>query len=98
MKNVNQDELDFDAETEVAGETKAQRFKRVVNPRVKVAVKRMRMIRQMFEGQNANNYEFTQEQADKLYTTLYDEVAEIKDLMFKRLSNVGKTVDDVDEI
>lgn len=82
-------EMDFEGEDDAAvvGESKADRFKRVVNPRLKVAVKRLRMIRGMFEGANANNYEFSNEQRAKLIAGLRSEVDEIDRLMGRRMLN-----------
>jgi hypothetical protein len=85
MANDDQNELDFDAGIE--GESKLERFKRVVNPRLALAIKRMRMIRQMFEGATVNNYEFTDEQRARLVQSLRDEVEAIDKLMSKRLRN-----------
>lgn len=78
-----QEELDFDQPIE--GESKNARFKRVANFRLRKAVERLRMLRQMFEGSTVNNYEFTAEQADKLTKALFDEVHEIQRLMQRRL-------------
>lgn len=92
-------ELDFDGEEDtgaLANETKAERFKRVVNPRAKRAVQRLRLIGQMFEGQNANNYEFTDEQRVKLVALLSDEVERISTAMARRLN--GRKDDDIVEI
>lgn len=81
-------QMDFDdiQDLEVAGESKAERFRRVCNPRAQAAVKRLRLIRQMVEGGNANNYEFTDNQRNMLITALRNEVEEIDALMRKRLA------------
>jgi hypothetical protein len=84
MKNEDQTEMDYE-DAEVLGETKAERFSRVVNPRFKVAMKRIKMIRQMFEGPTANNYEFTDAQRVTLVKALTAEVELIDRLMTKRL-------------
>lgn len=76
-----------EADVAVPGESKSDRFRRIVNPRLRVAVKRLRMIRQMVEGGNANNYEFTDQQRHVIVTGLMAEVAEIDKLMRKRLSD-----------
>lgn len=86
MANDEQEVMDFDTAA-VEGESKNERFKRVVNPRLKVAVTRLRMIRQMFEGATVNNYEFSDEQRAKLVQSLRDEVDAIDKLMLKRLRN-----------
>lgn len=88
-----QEELDFD--NPIVGESKNARFKRVVNYRLTKAVERLRMIRQMFEGTTANNYEFTEEQMGKLTKALFDEVNEINRLMARRLDKRG---DDIPQI
>lgn len=81
---------------EPADETKAARFSRVVNPRVKAAVRRLRLIKQMFEGQNGNNYEFTEAQRDRLIAVLTAEVDEIAAKMAVRLN--GAKADAVEDI
>lgn len=86
MANDEQEVMDFDTAA-VEGESKNERFKRVVNPRLKVAVTRLRLIRQMFEGSTASNYEFTNEQHSKLVAALREEVDAIDKLMSKRLRN-----------
>ena len=78
-----QEEFDFDKPIE--GESKNERFKRVANFRLRKAVERLRMLRQMFEGSTVNNYEFTEAQMHTLVTALNDEVNEINRLMAKRL-------------
>lgn len=84
--NQNQTEMNYDQEEEdVFGETKAERFSRVANPRFQAAMKRLKMLRQMFEGTTANNYQFTDEQRKLLVQTLSNEVAMIDTLMQRRL-------------
>jgi hypothetical protein len=83
------DQMDFDdvEDAAVTGENKADRFKRVINPRLKVAVKRLRMIRGMFEGATAYNYEFTEAQRDTIVRGLMAEINEINRLMNKRFED-----------
>lgn len=73
------EEFDFNAEIAPVGETKASRFTRVMNHRLGVAAERLRMMGQMFEGANANNYDFSAEQIDKLETLLAAEIAKVID-------------------
>jgi hypothetical protein len=80
---IDMNEIDDAA---VPGETKAERFRRIANPRAAAAVKRLRLLRQMVEGGNANNYEFTDGQRNMLVTALRNEVEEIDTLMRKRLA------------
>jgi hypothetical protein len=83
-KELMQTEMDLDAdEVTDLKETADERFKRVVNPRVKAAVERLRMIKRMFEGANARNYEWTPEQANRLIGILQGEVNDIADLVNK---------------
>jgi hypothetical protein len=80
-------DIDEIEDAEVAGESKADRFRRVAGPRIKAAVKRLRMIRQMVDGANANNYEFTDAQRNAVVSGLKSEVEEIDRLMKRRLND-----------
>lgn len=86
-------QMNFDdvEDAAVPGETKADRFRRICNPRAAIAVKRLRLIRQMVEGANANNYEFTDAQRLALVSALAREVESIDELMRKRLSKDDET-------
>lgn len=79
-----QEDFDFDAPVE--GESKSDRFRRVANYRLRKSVERLRMIRQMFNGTTASNYEFTAEQMQALTSILRAEVDEIQRLMERRLA------------
>lgn len=85
MVDARQEEMDLvEAEENGLKETPAERFKRVANHRLKVAVERLRLLRQMLDGNNARNYEWTDEQATKLVGILRDEVNQIEKRLFKR--------------
>lgn len=90
--------MDYDKVTEhpeapePENETKSDKFRRVVNQRIATAVERLRLIRKMFEGANASNYEFTQEQRVKMIDMLYGEISAIDELMCKRLDKTADAV------
>lgn len=81
----DQQTLDFNAENDAPeGETKDQRFKRVAGHRLKVAIERIRLLRQMFEGQAANGYEYTEDQIATLHGALYLELSDMENAARKR--------------
>jgi hypothetical protein len=89
-----QTELDLVQEApEPENETKADRFKRIAQPRLVSIVERMRLLRKMFEGANANNYAFTAEQADKISDTITKELERINELMDARLRDDKEKID-----
>lgn len=73
----------------IVGETKEQRFTRVVNHRLAVAVERLRLMEQMFSSSGVNAYEFTPEQVDRLEAYLGTEVDKIIDSARKVLARRG---------
>ena len=70
-------EFNFVGESDAVEETKEQRFTRVVNQRLAVAVERLRLIEQMFSSSGVSAYEFTPEQVDKLEAYLCVELQKI---------------------
>lgn len=89
----DQANMDFDAIDEVAGESNAQRFKRVMNHRLSVAATRLRLIDQMFTASSANNYDFTEEQIGEVSEFLVSEVTNIIESATKVLAKrAGKAL------
>lgn len=87
MANLDprQEEMDLvEGEDTDMKETPSERFKRIANHRLSVSIQRMRLLRRMFEGANARNYEWTPEQAAKLVAALEAEVRQIDRLAHKR--------------
>jgi len=69
------------------GETKEQRFIRVATPRVKQAISRMRLVKQLMVS---NNYSMTQEQVDNVYSLLEKELLGIKSAFESRNKTTKK--------
>jgi hypothetical protein len=61
-------------EVAVLGETKAERFKRVINARLRKMLAASDQIKSMMSGANANSYEWTPEQAERLAVVLQQDV------------------------
>ncbi len=86
MTNDTQDELNVDmdeaamiAELEnVANETKNEAFLRLVNKRLPVAVKRIRLLKNLASG----NYEYTDAQAGQVVAIIRTELEELERAFF----------------
>jgi len=63
-------------------ETKAERFKRVVTPRVNKAIKALRLV----GNQSGSTYEYTPKQIENIGLALHKEV----DTMIKQYASAGK--------
>ena len=73
------DQLDHEideAEAEVEGETKEEKFRRLANHRLITACKRIRMFIPLA---NANNYDFDEDQAQFIITALRLEVDKVEE-------------------
>ena len=66
-------------------ESKADRFKRLAEPRVGSTVKKIKIIGNLA----SNNYEFSAEQVEKILTTLRTAVDEVEKKFQKGLSRKG---------
>jgi len=92
-------DIEEDGEAAAApNETKAERFKRVVNPRFRNAVKRLRLLKSMVDGGNYRAYEFTDAQRVALINGLQAEINDIDKLMVRALRNEADQTDDLPEI
>ena len=66
-------------------ESKADRFKRLAEPRVDSTVKKIKLIGNL----TSSNYEYTPEQADKILSTLKSAVDEVEKKFQKGLNQKG---------
>lgn len=55
-------------------ETKAEKFKRVANPRFEQAIKRIRLMKKLA---NTDSYEYTDKQVETIIDTLHQEVNDL---------------------
>ncbi len=90
MPDIETTAMDFEL-VDPPVETKSERFTRVINYRLGVAIERLRLMGQMFDGATASNYEFTAEQVDKLESILGDELDSIVDTARRVIAKRSKT-------
>jgi hypothetical protein len=68
-------------------ETKEQKFIRIATPRVKQAISRMRLVKQLI---SSKNYSMTQEQVDNIYSLIEKELLGIRTAFDSRNKSTKK--------
>jgi hypothetical protein len=63
------------------GETKRQKFVRLVDPRVKRAIRAIRLVAQLGHPGNRSHYEYSSVDIDRISTALTEEIAELAERM-----------------
>ncbi len=77
------------------GETKEEKFKRVVTLRVRRLLKDLRLLGNL--AINKQVYSYTDEDVDKIFSTIEKELKRIKNLFYINLVSVDDILNELDE-